>query len=72
MTIRLSYPLVCLTGFLALLKAIGINITWLWVFSPLWLPFAFMGGIICLFCAIFIIVLVISLIAFAFDEYGKR
>lgn len=48
-------------AFLTLLKIIGTPITWLWVFSPIWIPFAFLavGVIISLIISFIVLTMVI-------------
>jgi hypothetical protein len=61
--------LVLFTIILMVLKLTGVaNITWLWVFSPLWLPFAFVLGAMALVLCVVLIVFIIAGIAMLIDS----
>lgn len=50
--------MVIFTIILTLLKLCGVNITWFWVFSPMWFPFAFALGILAFIGFVFILFII--------------
>lgn len=44
------------------------NMSWMWVFSPLWIPFAFVLGIIAILAVVAIVVFLVALIASVMDK----
>lgn len=58
-TSKVSIPLLPVTLFLLVLKLVGVNISWFWVFFPIMLPIFFvmlilMVFVLILLCAIFV------------------
>ncbi len=45
------------------LKLTGtVNIPWIWVFAPLWGPFALAAGLVALCLGIFVLVVIVALV----------
>lgn len=54
-----------LTIMLVILKAVGyLDIEWLWVFAPLWLPIAVVMGLMFLILALIIVALFLAILAY--------
>lgn len=50
---------------LVILKAVGyLDIEWLWVFAPLWLPIAVVMGLMFLILALIIVALFLAILAY--------
>jgi hypothetical protein len=48
-SLNLTWPVVILTGLLAAAKMLGLNISWIQVFIPVWLVLAFFGFFLFMF-----------------------
>lgn len=64
-------PLLAITAFLLLLKAFGVGISWLWAFSPLWLPLAGIGAIL-IFCMVAALIIAIGLFIHVVIEHYRN
>lgn len=63
MKITVSSATIFITALLCILKLIGIlNISWLWCFCLVWLPFAILLGLMALIAVIIVIYAIIYVI----------
>ena len=70
MSIEISWPLCVIAMALIIMKVSGVIVlSWLWVLSPIWLPFAFIAMLLGCFLCYALLMGIAVLIATAFDFF---
>ena len=65
-----SFPSLLTILFVYLKLTNQIDWSWIWVFSPLWIPLAIVIGFVMAIIAVYLIIIIISMIAYGYSRNG--